>query len=210
MLYGRLFFVFAFMFSTWISLIGQDGQNVSWGVTVRHDLYNRYANPRDDIASRSAGSALANIGFGPKMWIGAGDFSISPEATFMWSPFALSTGNYKGLGAISFPLMVKLEFLGNSNLNRHGKFGFSLGGGLQYSKTELWYLKDSFEDQGVERPFFRTYIVEADFGYGMSGFDVHLFVRYGWSNDRDANTLNIGIGYDFNIPKLIDETDPDF
>lgn len=183
---------------------------VAWGATFKHDLYNRYANPSDGIASRTAGSALLNVGLGPKMWIGAGDIAISPEVSFMFSPFALSTGNYKGLGAFSIPMLVKLEFLGNSNVNHDGKFGFSLGGGLQWSRTELWYLKDSFEEQGVERSFFRTYVIEADFGYGMSGFDLHLFVRYGWSEDTDAHTLNIGMGYDFNIPKLRKETDADF
>ena len=186
------------------------GQQVAWGATVKHDIYNRYANPIDNIASRSAGSAILNVGLGPKLWIGEGDFAFSPEISFMFSPFALSVGDYKGLGAISFPILAKFEFLGNSNFNRDGKFGFSLGGGLQYTRTELWYLKNSFSEQGVERGFFRTYVVEADFGYGMSGFNLHLFVRYGWSNDSNANTLNIGMGYDFNIPRLIKETDPDF
>ena len=186
------------------------GQTVDWGLTAKHDLYNRYANPSDGVASRSAGSAIINIGAGPKMWIGSGDFSFSPEVSFMFSPFALSTGNYKGIGGFSIPILAKFEFLGNSNLNHDGKFGFSIGGGLQYSKTELWYLKDSFEEQGVTRKMFRTYVIEADFGYGMSGFDVHFFVRYGWSGSTDANTLNIGMGYDFNVPRLRLETDADF
>ena len=173
-------------------------------------MYNRYANPSDDIASRSAGSALLNVGFGPKLWIGSDDFAFSPEASFMFSPLALSTGNYKGLGAISFPILGKFEFLGNSNLNHDGKFGFSIGGGVQFSRTEMWYLKDSFEEDGVSRGMFRTYVIEADFGYGVSGFDLHLFVRYGWSNDTDANTLNIGLGYDFNVPKLRKATNSDF
>jgi len=186
------------------------GQELAWGLNLRHDLYNRYANPSDDISARSAGSALINIGVGPKVWLGSGDFSISPEATFMFSPFALSTGDFKGLGAISFPLLLKLEFFGNSNFNKTGKFGFSVGGGLQYSKTELWYLDGDLRDQGVVRPFFRTYVAEVDFGYGMRGFDVHLFVRVGWRPEDDGSTLNIGIGYDFNVPRLIKETDPDF
>ncbi len=199
---------------TWICLMMSsssiNGQDFSWGVTVKHEIYNRYANPSDDIASRSAGSAILNLGLGPKLWIGQGDFSFSPEISFMFSPFALSAGDYKGLGGISFPILGKFEFLGNSNFNHDGKFGFSIGGGVQYSRTELWYLKRSFKDQGVERNFFRTYVIEGDFGYGLSGFNLHLFLRYGWSNDTDANTFNIGIGYDFNIPKLIEETDPDF
>lgn len=185
-------------------------QNFAYGLTLKHDLYNRYANPSDDIASRSAGSALLNIGAGPKVWFGANDFTFSPEVSFMFSPFALSTGDYKGIGAFSIPILAKFEFFGNSNMNKDGKFGFSLGGGIQYSKTELFYLKPSFKNEGVQRSFFRTYIIEADIGYGMSGFDAHLFIRYGWSNDTDANTLNIGMGYDLNAPKFKRDSDPEF
>lgn len=192
------------------SVLSIEAQSFAWGGTFKHDLYTRYANPSDDIATRSAGSALINIGLGPKVWIGGGDFSFSPEASFMWSPFALSSGDYKGLGAISFPIMAKFEFLGNSNFNNDGKIGFSIGGGVQYSKSELWYLKGSFKEQGVSRPFFQTYIIEADIGFGLSGFDAHLFIRYGWSGDTDANTLNIGMGYDFNIPRLREATDSEF
>ncbi len=190
--------------------ISVSAQSVAWGGTLRHDLYNRYANPTDDIAARSAGSAIINLGVGPKLWIGGPDFSFSPEVTFQWSPFALSSKEFKGLGALSFPILGKFEFFGNSNFNKRGKFGFSIGGGIQYSKTELWYLKGSFKEGGVVRPFFRTYVIEGDFGYGISGFDIHLFIRYGWSNDTDANTLNIGVGYDFNVPRLKEAADPEF
>ncbi len=185
-------------------------QHVSWGFGLRHDLYNHYANPPDDIASRTSGSALLNIGLGPKLWIGIDDFSFSPEVYFMWSPFALSTGDFKGLGAMSFPILAKFEFLGNSNFNRDGKFGFSIGGGVQYTRTELWGLRQSFEDQGVSRGYFRTYIVEGDVGFGLSGFDIHLFVRYGWNKDTQARTWNIGMGYDFNIPRLKEAANADF
>lgn len=185
-------------------------QKVGWGAGLRHDLYTHYSNPPDDIASRTAGSALVNIGIGPKLWIGEGDFSFSPEAYFMWSPFALSSEDYKGMGGISFPIMAKFEFLGNSNFNNDGKLGFSIGGGVQYSKTELWGLNEEFKEQGVERDFFRTYIVEGDFGFGLSGFDIHLYVRYGWNKNIDARTWNVGIGYDFNVPCLKEAANSEF
>ncbi|MFT4565259.1 MAG: hypothetical protein ACI9FN_000210 [Saprospiraceae bacterium] len=187
-----------------------DAQKFGWGAGLRHDLYTHYSNPPDDIASRRAGSAIINIGVGPKLWIGDGDFSFSPEAYFMWSPFALSSKDYKGMGAFSIPIMAKFEFLGNSNFNNDGKFGFSIGGGIQYSKTELWGLKEEFKEQGVNRDFFKTYIVEGDFGFGISGFDIHLFLRYGWNKNIDARTWNVGIGYDFNIPCLKEATNSEF
>ena len=185
-------------------------QKIGWGAGLRHDLYTHYSNPPDDIASRTAGSAIINIGVGPKLWIGEGDFSFSPEAYFMWSPFAFSSKDYKGMGAISFPIMAKFEFLGNSNFNNDGKLGFSIGGGVQYSKTELWGLKEEFEEQGVERGFFKTYIVEGDIGFGLSGFDIHLYIRYGWNKNLDARTWNVGVGYDFNIPLLKESANSEF
>ena len=128
----------------------------------------------------------------------------------MLSPFSLALNDYKGLGAVSFPVMAKLNFQGLSALNREGKFGFSIGAGIQWSKTELFGLKNSFEEQGVSRDLFKTYILEAAYGFGMSGFTLHAFVRYGWNKGTDANTLNFGIGYDFNLPTLKELTDPEF
>ena len=195
-----------------ISLLGLvlSAQSFSYGLTFKNDLYTRYVNPSDGISSASAGSALINLGIGPKVWIGGDNFTISPEASFMYSPFALSANEYKGLGAISFPVMIKFEFFGLSNMNEDGKLGFALGAGYQWSKTELYGVSQSFKEQGVSRPFYRTFIIEGDFGFGISGFDLHGFIRYGFDAPRGANTLNIGIGYDFNIPRLKEEADPEF
>ncbi len=181
-----------------------------YGLTAKTELYSRYKNPPDGIASPSAGSALLNIGLGPKLWFGGDGFAISPEAAVVFSPFALSSGDYKGLGAVSFPIMVKAQFAGLSNFNRDGKFGFSIGGGIQYTRTELFGLDGDLSEQGVDRSYFRTYIIEADFGFGLSGFNLHGLVRYGFNTDLDANTISIGVGYDFNIPCLKEALDSDF
>ena len=180
------------------------------GLTVKNDLYLRYSNPDDDIASNAAGSFLLNLGVGPKLWIGGEDFSVSAEGSAVFSPLALSLGDYKGLGAGAFPLMMKLNFQGLSGVNKEGKFGFSIGGGIQWSRTELFGLKDSFEEEGVERKLFKTYIGEIAYGFGMSGFAGYAFIRYGWEADTKANTINFGIGYDFNLPRLKELTDPEF
>lgn len=201
-IYFALFFI--------VCLCHDAASQIGYGLTIKTDLYSRYSNPPDELASPSAGSALLNVGLGPKLWFGGRNVSFSPEAVVVFSPFALSTGDYKGLGAVSFPIMGKLHFLGMSNLNRDGKFGFAIGAGIQYTRTELFGLKESFEALGVERSYFKTYIVEADFGFGLSGFNLHGLVRYGFNRDTDANTISVGIGYDFNVPLLIKATDPDF
>ncbi len=183
---------------------------IGYGLTAKTELYSRYSNPPDEIASSSAGSALLNIGIGPKLWFGGDSFAFSPEAAVVFSPFALSTGDYKGLGAVSFPIMAKFQFGGMSNFNRDGKFGFAIGAGIQYSRTELFGLKSSFEEMGVDRTYFKTYIIEADFGFGLSGFNLHGLVRYGFNKDIDANTISVGVGYDFNIPCLKEALNSDF
>lgn len=180
------------------------------GLTASHDLYQYYQNPDDETGeSTSAGSALLNFGVGPKIWMGGNDFSISVEAQATLGFFGLSVRDYKGLGTTSFPIMAKFNFGGLSGLDKEGKFGWSIGAGVQYSKTELYYLQDSFEEKGGERDLFRTYVGQIGYGFGMSGFSAHGFVRFGYHPDNGARSLNVGIQYDFNIPKLRQITDPE-
>ncbi len=201
--------IYSILFLIILGTIDLSGQ-IGYGLTAKTELYSRYKNPPDNISPDAAGSALLNIGLGPKLWFGGRHVSFSPEAAVVFSPFALSTGEFKGLGAVSFPIMGKLHFLGMTNFNNDGKFGFALGGGIQYTRTELFGLKNSLEEKGVERKYFKTYVVEADFGFGISGFSLHGLVRYGFNNDTDANTISVGIGYDFNIPVLRENIDPEF
>jgi hypothetical protein len=174
-----------------------------YGLTASTDLYQRYVNPKDGILSPSSGSALLNLGGGPKIWIGGKKFSFSAEGQAVLGFLALSTGDYKGLGSMAFPVMGKLNFKGLSGLNSEGQTGFSIGGGIQWSKTEFWGLSDKAKEKGVTRDYFPTYIVQAGWGFGISGFTVHGFARYGINPDnKSSNTLNIGLQYDFNLPML--------
>ena len=85
----------------------------------------------------------------------------------------------------------------------------NIGGGLQYNKTELYYLGSDYKDRGVDRAFFKTYVVQLGYGFGMTGFAATFYVRYGFNPDLDgANSLNIGLQYDFNFPKLKKIDDP--
>jgi len=180
------------------------------GLTASHDLYHYYQNPDDDLEeSTSAGSALLNLGIGPKIWMGNNDFSISFEAQATIGLFGLSVKDYKGLGTTSFPIMAKFNFGGLSALDKEGKFGWSIGAGIQYSKTELYYVKGSFTEKGGQRDLFKTYIGQLGYGFGMSGFSAHGFIRFGYHPDNGARSFNVGIQYDFNIPKLRQITDPE-
>lgn len=179
------------------------------GATMTHDLYNRYSNPDDGIAHSANGSAFLNLGIGPKIWFGGENLSVSLESQAVIGFLGLSMPDYKGLGNLSFPIMAKLNFAGLSTLNKEGRFGLSLGGGIQYNRTELYYLANKFEERGVERSYFKTYVVHAGYGFGISGFGAQFFVRYGFNPDLDgANSLNIGLQYDFNGSRLKKIDDP--
>jgi len=182
----------------------------AYGLTAKTELYSRYSNPKDDIASSASGSALINLGLGPKFWIGGEGFSVSGEAVAIISPFAVSIGDFKGLGAVSFPVMAKLNFGGLSTLNKEGKFGFSAGLGYQWTRTELFGLTSKFEDQGVNRSYFKNLVGEVAFGFGMGGFAGSLYARYGRDSAMRSNIVTIGLGYDFNAPRLKVTTDSDF
>ncbi len=181
----------------------QANAQFGYGLTASTDLYHRYVNPKDGILSPSSGSAILNLGVGPKIWIGGKKFSFSAEGQAVVGFLSFSTGDYKGLGSLSFPVMGKFNFKGLSGFNSEGQTGFSLGGGVQWSKTEFWGLSDKAQEKGVVRDYFPTYVLQAGWGFGISGFTVHGFARYGYNPDnRQSNTLNVGFQYDFNIPML--------
>jgi hypothetical protein len=199
-----LFFIFLTVFFSHQSM-GQFG----YGLTASNDLYQRYVNPDDGKSKPSAGSVLLNIGMGPKIWLGGKNMSFSAEAQAVLGILGLSASEYKGLGTFSVPVIAKLNFKGLSTFDREGKLGWSIGGGIQYNKTELYGLTEEFAKKGVNRKFFHTYIVQGGFGFGLSGFTAHGIIRYGFNSDDKTSTVNIGLQYDFNAPMLKKITNPE-
>lgn len=184
-------------------------QQFGYGFTLTNDLYHRYANPKDGIAARSAGSAILNIGGGPKIWIGGQNVSFSAEAQATIGFLGLAVKDYKGLGTAAFPIMGKINFNGLSGLDKEGRIGLSLGGGIQYSRTELYGLADDYADKGIERKLFKTYIAQAGYGFGLSGFGLQGYLRYGWNKNTKANIMAIGLQWDFNLKMLKKITSPE-
>lgn len=185
---------------------------VGVGLTVSNDLYHYYLNPKGGSGtsgdSRSAGSALLNLGVGPKIWFGGDDFSMSVEAQATMGFFGLSAADYKGMGTAAIPIMAKFNFGGVTALDKEGRVGWSIGGGLQYTHTEVYYLSDDFEAAGGTRSWFRTYVGQVGFGFGMSGFALQAFVRGGYNPDTEACVASVGFQYDFNLRKLKEIDDP--
>lgn len=197
-----------FVFLTFVSTLKSQ---FGYGFTVSNDLYHRYVNPKveNEVAGRSAGSAILNLGVGPKIWIGNKNISFSAETQAIIGFLGLSSGDYKGLGTVAFPVIGKLNFKGLSSFDKEGKMGFSIGGGLQWNKTELFGLSDEFQSKGLKRNLFKTYIVQAGYGFGLSGFTAHGFVRYGFNNEFKSSALSIGLQFDFNYPMLRKITSPE-
>ncbi|MEE9439313.1 MAG: hypothetical protein V3V14_09965 [Saprospiraceae bacterium] len=180
-----------------------------YGVTASTDVYHYYQNPEDNTGvSTSAGSLLLNLGVGPKLWLGAESFSVSIEAQATIGLFGLSVKDYKGLGTVSYPILAKLNFGGLSGLDKEGKFGLSIGAGIQYTKTELYYLTDEFEAKGGKRELYKVYVGQIGYGFGMSGVSAQAFVRYGYDPETNAKVFNFGVQYDLNLPKMKDISDP--
>ncbi|MBK8671047.1 MAG: hypothetical protein IPN89_17010 [Saprospiraceae bacterium] len=199
------FFTLAVMLTMVHSMNAQFG----YGFTASNDLYHRYVNKADNLASPSAGSALLNLGVGPKIWIGNKKVSFSAEAQAVIGFVGLSGKDYKGLGTAAFPILAKINFKGLSTFDREGLIGFSLGGGIQYNKTEIFGLHEEFIQKGVSRSFFPTYIIQAGCGFGLSGFSAHGIIRYGFDPDNKTSTLNVGLQYDFNMPMLKKISNPE-
>ena len=168
-------------------VVGQFG----FGFVTGLDSYQQQVRPESsDLQDsyRSVGSALLNPILGPKVWLGNRNFSLSLEAPINWGILAFDMDDFKGLGALSFPLGMKFNFGANSGFNDDQMMGFSFGGGLQYNRTELYGRTDEAPDIG----FFKTYYGEAALGFGIGGADLQVYLRYGYGEEK-AQSLNVGI-----------------
>lgn len=168
------------------------------GTVSGFDFYQRYKNPADDIAYPASGNAILNIIYGPKIWVGGKNFSISLEGHANIGLTSLALKDFKGMGAVSFPVMAKFNFKGLSGFNPGFANGLSIGGGIQWSKTELYWLSKKYKDLGVERGFYDVIFGQIEIGIGSFGSDGALYVRYGFNPDNKAKVLNVGMVFSTN------------
>lgn len=178
------------------------------GAVVTNDLYQHYTNPTDNISDPTHGNAVLNLGAGPKIWVGAKNFSVSVDARANIGLTGFTLGENKGLGSLAIPVIGSLNFNGLSSMDRTGKQGFSIGGGIEYVKTELYGLKPEFVDLGVTRDFFQVYVIQVGYGYGVSGASAQGIIRYGFNPDSEARSIHVGVQYDFNLIMMKKIDDP--
>jgi hypothetical protein len=165
------------------------------GFVVGNDIYNRYQNPD----AGSSGNAILNLHAGPKIWVGGDRFSVSVESHINWGATSFSLGDYKGMGSVAYPLLAKLNFNGNSGFSSELNSGWSIGGGYQFARTELYGVNADAAEQGIVRELYPVMIGELAYGYGIGGFYAELFGRFGWDPDSNATTLNVGLSYNINL-----------
>ena len=152
---------------------------IGLGVVTGIDLYQYYDQGElSQAESTSSGSAIGNIILGPKVWIGGPNFSVSLEAPLNWGMFAFDLSEFKGLGALSFPIGAKINFGAASGWNEDRFTGWSFGGGIQYTNTEIYGTNEDFEGL-IEEGYVRTYYGEIANHFGLSGFDSYMFVTDG-------------------------------
>lgn len=176
-------------------MAGQIYAQFGIGLVGGNDIYHRYQNPDGG----SAGNAILNLHLGPKLWVGGDNFSVSLESYFNWGATSLSLIDFKGMGDIAVPLLAKLNFNGNSGFSSELRSGWSIGGGIQMSRTEWYGLNLSESSENVIRELYPTVVAEISRGYGIGGFYAELFGRLGWDTNSNASSLNIGISYNFNV-----------
>lgn len=200
MLYMKSLLTLVFLIG--ISLTQIQAQWIHWGYTFGIDLYQRQTlpvNTSDPFEGRPAGSAVMNFNIGPKIWMGGDNFSFSLEGQASYAPFAYDLGNYRGMGALSFPVIASLNFNGLSTIGKSFGSGFSIGGGLQYTNTDLYFLSDLYKtvDEADRTGYFPAYFGQVGFGGGGAGLAPYLYVRYGRGPDR-STIFHVGLMVNIN------------
>ncbi len=165
------------------------------------DFYQWFRNPYctdcENTSESSSGSVFSSP-LGIRVIVGENNFSIGAEAAVNIGLFNLDLNGYKGLAAMSFPLLLKANFNGLSGLSKNKLIGFSIGGGIQYSKTELFGLTKKYKD--LDRSFFPTYVGEIGVGGGVSGSSVVWNTRVGIGKNH-AFVFNTGLVFYINYFK---------
>lgn len=183
-----------------IPIQDSSAQWISFGNTFGIDLYQFYESPdTNPLGSYRSGSALTNFNWGPKMWLGSGKVNASLEAQVSYAPFAFDVNDYKGLGAVSFPFIASINFNGVSTTSMQSGTGFSIGGGVVLTNSELYFLSDEYKefDRSERTQYFPAYFGQLGIGFGALGFSGLLYGRYGQGPD-EASVLSVGFMININ------------
>lgn len=198
--------------------ISVHAQKLGAGFVMAATAYEQYVNPHSggDESAHSAGSFLLNVppGMGVKLWAGGEDLKFTLEGRAHFAPFATHLkvwDEFSGIGAISFPILMKMNFYG-PKLNyfteipgptspwtdKHWAIGF----GYQYTRTDLFFRPD---DAVNERRMFKTFLGSVEYGIVWgNGLWVDVFAEFG-IGERSSSVFRFGVNTSLCLLGLSDD-----
>ncbi len=182
------------LFSSFIPVKSQ----CKFDILLGTDVYQWYKNPVDPQVTDSPGSAgqIFGINAGFKFSGGGSNIGLAAECGGNFAPLAFDFPRYKGLGAAAYYVLGKINFGALTGFSKDQLFGFSVGAGLQYSRTELFGLIHKYDY--LSRKWFQTYIGEIAVGGGFSQFLIMAYFRLGTSKEK-AWTLQQGVQLSYRL-----------
>lgn len=178
------------------SLKAQFGIGVAYGI----DVYQFQKNPKAsmDTIAFGQGSAIFNMNIGPKIFFGGKNIAGSIEALVGLAPFSMDIDEFKGMGAFYFPVMAAVNFRGLTTFSDKAGFGFGVAGGMQFTRTDLYFLKDDFQE--LDRSMYQTVFGQLNVGLGSKDMISYVFFRYGTGSDNASN-LHVGVMLSQNLTR---------
>ncbi|WMX16702.1 MULTISPECIES: hypothetical protein [unclassified Aureispira] len=151
---------------------------------MNYNLYSWYQKPSRIESPLSASGQVLNIlpGLGVNFWVGDVDrWIVSIEGGIEYLPFALDIDHYKGLGALSIPLLAKVQFPVAKQKSLWLMLHF--GAGTQLLHTDIYARPSAY--QNTYNPFFASIVGETGIHISAVGHkrqhlrEVELFFRAG-------------------------------
>ena len=210
-------FILAFLFNTTL-IQAQTIQRV-----VGFDFFQRNTNPNhiytnaegeeigQEVNKRNSGMVYGSVSIGGRMMPeNISDQMLVGEVHLNVSPFAIDVHQYKGIGAISLPIMAKMIWGAENGIRFFEdrlNFGVGVGAGIQPTKTEIFFVPTKFKNEFLDgttrnlnyirRPIYIPFILELSY---VSKTDAPRqftgFMRFG-AGRKQAATFSVG----FNITK---------
>ena len=158
--------------------------SAGYALFLNYNLYSWYQKPNTIENPLSSSGQIFNVlpGLGLNLWVGDIDhWIISLEGGIEYLPFALDTDIYKGMGALSIPILAKVQF----PLAKQKSLWLMLhvGAGAQFLHTDIYARPDAY--QNAANPFFTSIVGEVGVHISTVGYkrqhirEVELFFRAG-------------------------------
>ncbi len=124
-----------------------------YGLFINYNLYSWYQKPTTiEAPSRSSGqifNVLPGLGF--NFWLGDIDhWLLALDGGIEYYPFAIDLDGYRGMGALSIPVLAKVQFPVAKQKSLW--LMLHLGAGVQFVKTDLH--NRPIDLQNSPNPFF--------------------------------------------------------